>query len=154
MNVFRASAPSFCFSNSAETLPKGATQFCSALRKGFSRIRKAKWRQRSPKNVRNFVHTHLSTLGPIRAALTSQDLSLDIKFGPFQSRETLPLIQNWIIVTNISLFLAVSWTPLSYTLAVSKILSGVQDTAKKFLSVVLDTAKTSLSVSRTSLRRP
>jgi len=30
-------------------------------------------------------------LGPIRAALTSQDLSFDTKFGPSQSRETLPL---------------------------------------------------------------
>jgi len=30
-------------------------------------------------------------LGPIRAALTSQDLSYDTKFGPSQSRKTLPL---------------------------------------------------------------
>jgi len=31
----------------------------------------------------------LSTLGPICAALTSQDLSSDTKFAPTQSRETL-----------------------------------------------------------------
>ena len=41
--------------------------------------------------VNYFVHTHLSTLKPIRAALTSQDLSSDTKFGPSQSRVTLPL---------------------------------------------------------------
>jgi len=29
--VFRASPPPFCFSNSAETLPKSAAEFCSAF---------------------------------------------------------------------------------------------------------------------------
>ena len=38
-----------------------------------------------------FVHTHLSTLKPIRAALTSRDLSSDTKFSLSQSRVTLPL---------------------------------------------------------------
>ena len=33
----------------------------------------------------------LSTSEPIRAALTSQDLSTDTKFSPSQSRVTLPL---------------------------------------------------------------
>jgi len=37
------------------------------------------------------VHVRLSTLKPIRAALTFQDLSTDTKFSPSQSRVTLPL---------------------------------------------------------------
>jgi len=37
----------------------------------------------------NFAHAHLPTLGPIRAALTYQDLYFDTKFGPSQSRDTL-----------------------------------------------------------------
>ena len=114
-SVFRASPPPFCLSNSAETLPKGATEFCKifstieiqmiflprspkgatefcgALQKGFSRIRKAKWRRGSTKNARIFVYTPLSGLIYNCAALTSQALSSDTKFSPSQSRETLPL---------------------------------------------------------------
>ena len=41
--------------------------------------------------VNNFVHVRLPTFEPIRAALTSQDLSFDTKFSPSQSRVTLPL---------------------------------------------------------------
>ena len=42
--------------------------------------------------MNNFVYARLSTLGPIRAALTSQDYySSDIKFAPTQSRVTPPL---------------------------------------------------------------
>ena len=37
------------------------------------------------------MHVHLSTLGPIRAALTFQDLSVDTKKQAFKSRVTLPL---------------------------------------------------------------
>ena len=44
--------------------------------------------------INNFVHARLSTLKPIRAALTSQDLSSDTKFAPTQSRVMLPLISS------------------------------------------------------------
>ena len=48
-------------------------------------------RKTANKFIRNFVYTNLSTTGPIRGALTSQDLSSDTKFSPSQSHETLPL---------------------------------------------------------------
>ena len=40
---------------------------------------------------------HLSRLKPIRACLTSQDLSSNTKFSQSQSRDTLPLIEAWAI---------------------------------------------------------
>ena len=50
-----------------------------------------KTRRGSAYFVNNFVHVRLPTLEPIRAALTSQEISFDTKFSPSQSRVTLPL---------------------------------------------------------------
>jgi len=45
----------------------------------------------APNLQKIFAHALLTIKGPIRAALTFLDLSSDTKFGPSQSRETLPL---------------------------------------------------------------
>ena len=82
------------------TLPKGATELCCALRKGFSRIRKTKWRRGSTKNVYIFVHTPLSELIYICADLTSQDLSYDTKFSPppFNNLHCMHMLLNKILI--------------------------------------------------------
>ena len=46
--------------------------------------------------INYFVHARLSTLKPIRAALTSQDLSSGTKFAQTQSRVTLPLSKKQV----------------------------------------------------------
>jgi len=55
----------------------------------------------------------LSTLGPIRAALTSQDLSSDTKFSPSQSRVMLPLNDVTALITVFIYFVS----KLSYNYA-------------------------------------
>ena len=90
MNKNTASAPSFFYLNSFETTLIGAAKFFCANWRGFNQIRMEKNRRGSAYFVYNFAHVRLSTLGPIRAALTSQVLSTDTKFSPSQSRVTLP----------------------------------------------------------------
>ena len=141
-NVFWASLPPFCLSNSAETLPKGAAELCSALRKGFSRIRKAKWRRWSTKNVHIFSHTSLLEIIYICAALTSQVLSTDTKFSSSQSRETLPLIYQCTALPGVrSRSIACILVPLALTkikhqswnwFKIFTWLSCVQDTTKPY----------------------
>ena len=83
--------------------PIGAAKFCSANRRDFSQIRMEKKRRGSAYFVNNLVHVCLPTLEPIRAALTSQDLSFDTKLSPSQSRVTLPL-------SNTYFFLVLIWS--------------------------------------------
>ena len=70
--------------------PIGGDKFINANRRGFKQIRMVNNRRWSAYFINNFAR--LSTLKPIRAALTSQDLSSYTKFAPTQSRVTLPLM--------------------------------------------------------------
>ena len=69
--------------------PIGAKKIFSTDRRGFIQIWMVKNRRWSDYFVNNFVHERLSTLKPIRAALTSRDLYSDTKFSQSQSRVKL-----------------------------------------------------------------
>ena len=78
-------------------------KFISTNRRGFIQIRMVNNRRWSAYFINIFVHARLSTLKPIHAALTSQDLSFDTKFAPTQSYVMLPL-NDAMLLRSIAVF--------------------------------------------------
>jgi len=70
------------------------------LRNEFCQIRMQNNGAEALNLLKSFYLCSLQKKGTFRAALTFQDLSSDTKFGPSQSRETLPLILFEILLAS------------------------------------------------------